>query len=296
MSRDHIIPQFILRGFAINPQSNKKNQKIMIYDRQTGDGVKKGIGDSFSIEDFNSKQTESFLAQDYEMNIAKLFQRIRDYANKNEEFITFTQDEYRLLMMFFVIMWRRNDIQMEKLKEISNQLESDLKTIFGKNYKKMVKPEYKESSMNDYIDDNFDWISKLFYDNVLINTKNDDPTVIKTMTNYHFFIVNNISNIHFILHNTYATLRYFVDKNQKDLSYYDVPTIMIYPISSKLCFCALYSENKIDINQKEYKIPIDVWDEDEMIIQNFIDGYITETAKYLVVDDTNIDYIKGKKG
>lgn len=35
MSRDHIIPQFILRGFAINPIEKKQNQKIMIYDKDT---------------------------------------------------------------------------------------------------------------------------------------------------------------------------------------------------------------------------------------------------------------------
>lgn len=35
MSKDHIIPRFILRGFAINPSSSKANQKVMVNSQNS---------------------------------------------------------------------------------------------------------------------------------------------------------------------------------------------------------------------------------------------------------------------
>lgn len=60
MSRDHIIPQFILRGFAINPTAAKSKQKIMIYDRKTKKIKTEKIADAYAIQDFNSPETEKF--------------------------------------------------------------------------------------------------------------------------------------------------------------------------------------------------------------------------------------------
>ena len=75
MSRDHIIPQFILRGFAINPAANKQNQKIMIYDKDTKQVHTKKIADAYSLRNFNSPETEKYLAYEYESKVAKIFQR-----------------------------------------------------------------------------------------------------------------------------------------------------------------------------------------------------------------------------
>ena len=72
MSRDHIIPQFILRGFAINPAANKQNQKIMIYDKDTKQVHTKKIADTYSLLDFNSPETEKYLANEYESKVAKI--------------------------------------------------------------------------------------------------------------------------------------------------------------------------------------------------------------------------------
>lgn len=292
MSRDHIIPKFILRGFAINPNANKQNHRIMIYDRATKQVHTEKIVDAYALRDYNSPETEKYLAQKYESDVAKIFQRISDNAKNNQNSVILSNAEYKLLFRFFVIMWRRNNIQMDKAKEMGIQLENIIKSIFGNHYKEMLKPEYKDYSFERMFDEKVDDVRKAFYDKVIPETTDDDPTVQKTIRFYPPFIVHNKSKIHFLLHNTYATLRYFVPKEQKEIYDDDVPDIMIYPISNTLCFCMLRSEDGIDITKEEFTIPIEVWDQDEDIKQHFINGYITQVAKSFVVDDTNIDFVK----
>ena len=191
-------------------------------------------------------------------------------------------------------MWRRNDIQLEKAKEMGIQLENMLKSLFGNHYKEMLKPEYKDYSFEKMFDEKMDDVRKALYDKVIPETKDDDPNVLKTIKHYSPFIVNNTSNIHFLLHNTYATLRYIVPKSQNEIYAEDIPGIMIYPISKTLCFCMLLKEKEIDTDKEEFNIPIEAWCNDEDIKLHFIDGYITQTAKSFIVDETNIDFIKNK--
>ena len=292
MSRDHIIPQFILRGFAINPAANKQNQKIMIYDKDTKQVHTKKIADTYYLLDFNSPETEKYLANEYESKVAKIFQRASKAASEKQESISLSNKEYKMLFRFFVIMWRRNDIQLEKAKEMGIQLENMLKSLFGNHYKEMLKPEYKDYSFEKMFDEKIDVVRKTLYDNIIPETKDDDPTVLKTIRYYSPFIINNTSNIHFLLHNTYATLRYMVPKSQNEIYAEDIPGIMIYPISKTLCFCMLLSEKEIDTDKEEFNIPIEVWCNDNDIKLHFIDGYITQTAKSFIVDKTNIDFIK----
>ncbi|MCH5160553.1 MAG: DUF4238 domain-containing protein [Clostridiales bacterium] len=292
MPRDHIIPKFILRGFAINPTAKKQNQKIMIYDRGTKQVKIEKIADAYAIRDFNSPETEKLLAQRYESDVAKIFKRISDHAEGNLGSVALSNAEYKLLFRFFVIMWRRNNIQMDKAKEMSIQLENIMKSIFGSHYNKMIKPEYKDYSFEKMFDEKIDDVRKAFYDKVISETTDDDSTVQKAIKYYPPFIVHNKSGIHFLLHNTYATLRYFVPQDQKEIYEYDNPSIMIYPISKTLCFCMLRSEKEIDITKDEYIIPIEVWNKDADIKQHFIDGYITQVAISFVVDDTNIAFVQ----
>lgn len=294
MSRDHIIPQFILRGFAINPTEKKQNQKIMIYDKDTKQVHTKKIADTYSLLDFNSPETEKYLANEYESKVAKIFQRASKAASEKQESISLSNKEYKMLFRFFVIMWRRNDIQLEKAKEMGIQLENMLKSLFGNHYKEMLKPEYKDYSFEKMFDEKMDDVRKALYDKVIPETKDDDPTVLKTIKHYFPFIVNNTSNIHFLLHNTYATLRYMVPKSQNEIYAEDIPSIMIYPISKTLCFCMILKEKETDTDKEEFNIPIEAWCNDEDIKLHFIDGYITQTAKSFIVDETNIDFIKNK--
>lgn len=294
MSRDHIIPKFILRGFAINPAANKQNHKIMIYDRETKQVRTEKISDAYALRDYNSPETEKYLAQKYESDVAKIFQRISDNATNNQKNVVLSNAEYKLLFRFFVIMWRRNNIQMDKAKEIGIQLENLMKSIFGNRYKDMLRPEYKDYTFERMFDEKIDDARKAFYDKVIPETNDDDPTVQKTIKFYPPFIVHNKSKIHFLLHNTYATLRYFIPKTQKEIYDSDFPNIMLYPISHTLCFCMLLSENEVNISQDTFNIPIEVCDNDNFIKEHFIDGYITTTATSFVVDDTNIEFVKNK--
>ena len=295
MSRDHIIPQFILRGFAINPTANKQNQKIMIYDKATKQVHTKKIADTYSLLNFNSPETEKYLANEYESKVAKIFQRVSKAASEKQQSISLSNKEYKLLFRFFVIMWRRNNIQLEKAKEMGIQLENMLKSLFGNYYKEMLKPEYKDYSFEKMFNEKMGDVRIALYDKVIPETKDDDPTVLKTIKHYSPFIVNNTSNIHFLLHNTYSTLRYMAPKSQNEIYAEDIPSIMIYPISKTLCFCMLLSEKEIDTDKEEFNISIEVWNNDENVKLHFIDGYITQTAKSFVVDETNIDLIKNSE-
>ncbi len=292
MSRDHIIPQFILRGFAINPTAKKQKQKIMIYDKDTKQVHTKKIADAYSFLDFNSPETEKYLANEYESKVAKIFQQALKATTEKQQSISLSNNEYKILFRFFVIMWRRNDIQLERAKEMGIQIENILKLFFGNHYKEMLKPEYKDYSFEKMFDEKIDDVRKALYDKVIPETKDDDPTVLKTIKHYSPFIVNNTSNIHFLLHNTYATLRYIVPKSQNEIYAEDIPNIMIYPISKTLCFCMLLSEKEIDTDKEKFNIPIEVWSNDENVKLHFVNGYITKTAKSFVVDDTNLSLVE----
>lgn len=193
----------------------------------------------------------------------------------------------------YFTMWRRNDIQLERAKEMSTKLEEIMKLLFGDSYKEMLKDEYKNYSFKELFNKKTDDVKTAFYDIMIRGTNNDDPTVVKTIKNHRLFIVKNESKIHFLLHNTYATLRYMVPKEQSEINENDMPNMMIYPISRTLCFCLLYSTEATDLSKENINIPIEIWDSDEDIKSHFIDGYITETAKSFVVDETNIDFVKG---
>ena len=109
MALHHILPKFILRGFCINPNDDKKDHEIMIYDRKSGNLNIEKINTAYAKENFNSQKTEILLCEDYENNIARLFQRIKKRAVDNEKDVVLSNEEYRLLFRFFTIMWRRND-------------------------------------------------------------------------------------------------------------------------------------------------------------------------------------------
>lgn len=292
MSRDHIIPRFILRGFVLDPTENKKHQKIMIYDKETKQLFVEEINDAYALEDFNSPETERYLANKYESKVAKLFQRISETVNKDQKFVAFSESEYKLLIRFFVIMWRRNDIQLEKAKEMASQFDNIMKSLSGVNYNKLFNAKYDGQSVEKIFNDNIEDIRVSFYDKVIRETTNDDPTVLKTIRYYRPIIVENKSKIHFLLHNTYSTLRYMVPKNQLEVSEADVPSIMLYPISRTLCFCLLYNGKGTELSKDTIDIPIECWNSDDDIKLHFIHGYITPTAKSFIVDETNVEFVK----
>lgn len=262
----------------------------MIYDKTTKQAVVKNIADAYSIINFNSPETEKLLATKYESKIAPLFQRIFEAAAKNQNSVIFSNSEYKLLFRFFVIMWRRNNIQLEKAKEMFKDFGSRLNSLIS--YGNIVRPGYMDYYCEKVFEERTDEIKKILYDEVIRKTKDSDDTVLKTIKHYSPFIINNKSKIHFLLHDTYATLMYLIPKNQIEVDANDTPAMMIYPISNTLCFCMLYSDKEIDITKEKFEMPLEICNDEELIKQCFIDTYITKTAKSYVVDETNIDFVR----
>lgn len=292
MSRDHIIPQFILRGFAINPTANKRYQKIKIYDTVTKKVKTEFIEDAFQLEDFNSQETENYLANKYEDKVAKIFQIIQQDVTNDKTTTTLSNEEYRLLFRFFIIMWRRNDKHVEDAKKMCNNIHNIMKNVFGSELDKMIKPEYKNINTEEYFEKSINDISKSMYDKIIQETDDNDPTVLKTIKYYYPTIINNQTDINFILHNTYGTINYVV-KNGSTPNY-SIPEFFIEPISSKLAFLLLPREKEIDIEQDKFEIQIENWDNDKEIKEIIIDNYIIPNATSFVVDNTNMELIKEK--
>ena len=298
MPRDHIIPRFILKGFSVNPSANIVNQKVMIFDKATRTIKTEKISDAYTIRDFNSEKTEKFLAHEYESRVAKIFQKITKSVEDGNNSIFLNNSEYRLLFRFFIIMWRRNNIQVDRAKQMGLELQKVMEVILGKDLGSALKPEFQNRPFEEVYNEMFekmkDELGKNFYDKVIPETNDDDPTVQKTIKNYVPFIVHNKSNIHFLLHNSYATLRYMLPQGYdiRNISGYDEPSIIIEPISNTLCFCLILCEKEIDITKENFEIPINVYTDDEDIKRDFIDGYITSVAKSFIVDSTNIDLVK----
>lgn len=98
MSRDHYIPQFILRGFAIDDSLPKDKQVICVLNSKTKTVENKLICNSFMQIDYNSKETEQFLAQEIEYKIGNIFNRIKTAALQNQKCIELKEYEYKALL------------------------------------------------------------------------------------------------------------------------------------------------------------------------------------------------------
>lgn len=292
MAIDHIIPRFVLKGYALNPSAEAKEQEIQILDRKTKNISVQKIKEAYAIEDFNSGQTERFLCKEYETKIARIFQRIKKRAEDNENHVVLSNDEYKLMFRFFVIMWRRNDIHVDKRKTLLKNFHNLMSTMYGDNLQKMLKPEYRNSDIDQLMEEELNKHRKDFYDIIIAQTNENDPTVRKTILNYKPFIVYNKSNINFTLHNTYGTTIYMVNPGETTDNV--EPFRIIEPITNKLCFSLFCTSEKISLEEKNYKIEIKTIEGDNYIREHFVEEYITAQATSFVVDDTNVEIVKAK--
>ena len=295
MPRDHIIPKFILKGFAINPNDEPDNQKVTIYDRKTQTTENVKLAEAYAIRDFNSPETEKYLCDEYENKVAIIFQRIKKRAEDNEKDVVLSNEEYKLLFKFFTIMWRRNNIHLEKARNIITKIETDLKNIFSENYEKMKIEKYKNISLEKYFSNNETELRQKLYDKLILSTTENSESVLKNIKNYIPVVVHNQSKINFLLHNTYGTMKYNLKNGCYEASEFDYPINILEPISNKLCFNLMTCKDEINLNMSEYKISIEHWDNDEQIKQLFIIEYITAQATSFVVDKTNRDLISNIK-
>lgn len=283
MSRDHYIPQFILRGFSVNPKEAKNKQEIYVYSKKTNEVKRQLIADSFMQVDYNSPETEKYLAQELETKVANIVQKIKAEVNKENKIVDLEKNKYVLLIRFLVVMWRRNLIQVDRMKEIIDASEyiSSIFSAFGT----------EEINVGKLYEENKDIFRKTFFDLAIRRTTKDDETVQKTIKYYKPFIVHNTSSINFIMHNTYSTLNYLSNKND-EVTEQDFPIFMIYPISKTMCLCMLLNYKESDLTQNNYTIPIVTWSNEADIKQLLIDRYITPTAESFVVDETNLEYLQ----
>lgn len=283
MSRDHYIPQFILRGFSVNPKEAKNKQEIYVYSKKTNEVKRQLIADSFMQVDYNSPETEKYLAQELETKVANIVQKIKAEVNKENKIVDLEKNKYVLLIRFLVVMWRRNLIQVDRMKEIIDASEyiSSIFSAFST----------KEINIGKLYEENKDIFRKTFFDLAIRRTTKDDETVQKTIKYYKPFIVHNTSNINFIMHNTYSTLNYLSYKND-EITEQDFPIFMIYPISKKLCLCMLLNIEESNLAQNNYTISIETWSDEADIKRFLINGYITPTAESFVVDETNYEYLQ----
>ena len=283
MSRDHYIPQFILRGFSVNPKEAKNKQEIYVYSKKTNEVKRQLIADSFMQVDYNSPETEKYLAQELETKVANIVQKIKAEVNKENKIVDLEKNKYVLLIRFLVVMWRRNLIQVDRMKEIIDASEyiSSIFSAFGT----------EEINIGKLYEENKDIFRKTFFDLAIRRTTKDDETVQKTIKYYKPFIVHNTSSINFIMHNTYSTLNYLSYKND-EITEQDFPIFMIYPISKKLCLCMLLNIEESNLAQNNYTISIETWSDEADIKRFLINGYITPTAESFVVDETNYEYLQ----
>lgn len=283
MSRDHYIPQFILRGFSVNPKEAKNKQEIYVYSKKTNEVKRQLIADSFMQVDYNSPETEKYLAQELETKVANIVQKIKAEVNKENKIVDLEKNKYVLLIRFLVVMWRRNLIQVDRMKEIIDASEyiSSIFSAFST----------KEINIGKLYEENKDIFRKTFFDLAIRRTTKDDETVQKTIKYYKPFIVHNTSSINFIMHNTYSTLNYLSYKND-EITEQDFPIFMIYPISKKLCLCMLLNIEGSNLAQNNYTISIETWSDEADIKRFLINGYITPTAESFVVDETNYEYLQ----
>lgn len=293
MSIDHIIPRFVLKGYALNPSAEAKEQEIRILNRKTQNISVKKIKEAYAIEDFNSKQTERLLCEEYETKVARIFQRINKRAEDNENHVVLSNDEYELLFRFFVIMWRRNDIHIDKSRILLKDIHNSMRVILGDNLQKMLKPEYRDLDINQLMEEELKKHMKDLYDKIIYQTDENDPTVKKTILHYKPIIIYNKSKINFTLHNTYGTTIYMVKQGTMPNDI-DIPFRIIEPISNKLCFSLMLTSEKVSLEEKTYKIEIKTIDDDNDIKEHFVEEYITGQATSFVVDGTNAEIVKAK--
>lgn len=285
MSRDHYIPQLILRGFALDPTLAKDKQEISILDTNTFQVETKLIGNSFMKVDCNSEETETKFAQIYETPMGNILQQIKNAISKNQTECLLKKSAYQKVFQFLVIMWRRNIIQVKKMEEYV--------ALFDKIFSSISPFNESEKSISQYYKENEDVCRKAFYEYVMRITKQDEETVKKTIENYRPIIIHNTTNVHFILHNTYSTLRYCCKPNEQ-IGFDDMPINMICPLSNELCLDLLLREQPLQLDKKQYPIEIETWDNPDDIKQFMIDGYITPTAESIVVDSTNLQFVLDK--
>ena len=199
---DHILPQVLLRGFSLNKNASRNKQKIMVYNREKCKTSR--ISSLYQQDDFYSRDTELHLQREYETPFAVLKKNMEDLLLEKppKEYII-SKNDLLLLIRFFVVMWRRNDEQLDKAKNILDKIVSNPRM------REMMIPKYRNLTTDQMISLNNRKAQHDFYKKVILQTTNEDPTVLKTYRDYIPIIVVNKTCINFPLHNKYTIAYWF---------------------------------------------------------------------------------------
>jgi hypothetical protein len=277
---DHIIPQVLLRGFSINPDVNNKKQKIMYFN-----GEKASVGkicNLYQKDNYYSRDVETELDRKFEQPFGVIKKNMVDtFLNKNETVYEIAKEDYYKLIKFFVIMWRRNDIQMRKLEQMTELV------LVNPNIRKYMKKEFQRLSPKKMFSNHEQELREAVYKNVIYTTTNSDPTVKKSVYDYYPLIVVNKTAVHFPLHSKYASVNQYTSR---DVLY---PDFTIEPITKDL-FVILRIKKKHGLfNSNILKIPVvNVYDED--LIKGIIKLYLLGDTDSVVVDETNLEIVQNR--
>lgn len=275
---DHILPQVLLRGFSINNPFKKEDYKIMILTPEKT--IQDKIRFQYQEENFYSRETEHLLDKKFENNFGRIKKKIVDeLLNTEVDTFRLKKDDFYELILFFVTMWRRNDVQIEKTMTVSK--------FFLNNpiLRSKMLPMYQQMSTEDLIKLNINEVKRQLYDNIINMTNRNDPTVIKTYRDYIPVVLINKTDILFPLHNKYATVHYIF--KTKDEEY---PDFTMEPITNRIMMLFVKKINHgSDDDIKKIKV-IRVNSSEE--IKLIINLYIIDSVKSVVVDKSCIDIVE----
>jgi hypothetical protein len=276
---DHIIPRVLLRGFSYNEHVSKSNQKINML---TPDKLIKGkINDLYQQLGFYSRETESILDREYESPFGNIKVKLREYfATEGKDEFILKNENYRFLLRFFVVMWRRNDKQInDAIAFAKNMLDNPV-------YRTMMLEKYKNVSSSELIKRTENELREELYRTAVKNTTDEDETVMKTYEDYLPVLIVNETDINFPLHNKYATILDFQSNSENH------PDISIEPITRSL-WMVLRKRMKHNTHGDEISIPVK-YVKDEEIIKDMIRLYVLDSASSVVVDDTNLELVEDR--
>ncbi|MFA5037381.1 MAG: hypothetical protein WC479_09430 [Candidatus Izemoplasmatales bacterium] len=269
---DHILPQVLLRGFAYNSFVNKQDAQIKVL---TQTGVSIGlVKDLYQQNMFYSRETEAMLDHDYEQPFGIIKKKlIESLIVSDLDEYSLSTIEYFLLIKFFVILWRRNEVHIEKTVGI-------VKAIMEDSYlRPMLKPENQNKTSDELTNSIKQNLQEEVYHKIISETNNDDPTVQKTFHLYTPIIVINHCEITFPLHNKYATAQQRINEDP------EYPRMTIEPITNRIYMVFKRQESHYD---EKTQVPIKVIHLHETFdVEAMIGLYLIPGLKSIVVDDSN---------
>ncbi len=276
---DHIIPRVLLRGFVTKMTKNRDDARLIVL---TPEGIINGKNKNLYQEaDFYPKEVEEILNHKYEQPFGLLKKRLVEELNDSKaNTFTMSKSEYINLVMFIIIMWRRNDVQLEKMDMISRK-------ILNNSYlRTMMKDEFKNISTEELIESKKKEMQSTVFKFAIENTTENDPTVQKNIKDYIPKIIVNHSNINFPLHCKYSTSMYLSLKREEEY-----PDFNMEPITNRVFVIFLKSKEHGKFVEDTFNVDVIHIDSDEEA-KMFINIYIIGSAKSYVVDKTNLDIVE----